>query len=60
MQAPGGARVRSAGEKMFGVTQGGGILAMAGQSGAAGRGAQGQALAQRPGKGKIFAQSWVQ
>jgi hypothetical protein len=45
---------------MLGVAQRGRILAMARQGGAGGRGAQRQALPQRPGERRIFAQDRVE
>ena len=48
------------GRKMLGVAQRGRILAMARQRGAGGRGAQGQALAQRPGERRIEANNLIQ
>jgi hypothetical protein len=45
---------------MFGVPQGGRILAMARQRGAGGRGAQGQTLPQNPGERRIGAKNLIQ
>jgi hypothetical protein len=45
---------------MLGVAQRGRILAMTGQGGAGGRGAQGEALAQRAGERRIEAKNLVE
>ncbi len=63
MDAPNGAGGRvpaGVGRKMFGVAQRGRILAMAGQRGAGGGGAERQALAQRAGERRIEAKNLIQ
>ena len=45
---------------MFGVTQGGGVFAQPRHFHAGGGGSQGEALAQRAGEGRIFAQARVE
>ena len=60
VQAPGGAGAPPAGGEMLGVAQRGKILAMARQGGAGGGGAQGEALAQRPGERRICTQDLVE
>ena len=63
MDAPGGAGGRvpaGVGRKMLGVAQRGRILAMAGQGGAGGGGAERQALAQRAGERRIEAKNLIE
>lgn len=64
MNAPGragiGVRAGAGRKNMFGVAQRARVLATAGQSGAGGRRAQGEALPQHPGERRILAQDDVQ